>query len=436
MKKERNYTIEFFRFMFAINFILIHALMIFPLGYMGFTMSAAKDAYIFRSDFDVILPFMIFSGYFMMQGFRKAKAENLEPVPAHKQALGYLSTRLKSLFPLMLIGLLAGWVANGIWRGYSLAQYPAYFLASIGEFLGLQLSGIGMGNGFVGNWYSTTAAVRLLSNTPIWFISGIFICGYVIYYLLAKDEHKVLALILPAVTILFMGSCWINDTIPLWNAMLDLGGFTINTDLVLMFIGLGLGCELWVAVDALKEKTWSTGGKVALTIGSVLSFAVVLIRSWVSGNSAFVQNYFNIGWGATMIFSVFFCFFVLLDVDWLSRCPIWHNKIWKVPGQLSLYIYVIHFPVLIFTALAMGLKDSAARSMANGVSVELPTGPVTLGIITEGDAKKLIITFVLTIVFSIVIGYLLMLLNTKVIQPWINRKPWFVEKKEQVAVNG
>ena len=69
--KERNYTIEFYRFMFAINFILVHAIMIFPLGYMGFTMSAAKDAYIYEQAFDVILPFMIFSGYFMMQGFKK-----------------------------------------------------------------------------------------------------------------------------------------------------------------------------------------------------------------------------------------------------------------------------------------------------------------------------------------------------------------------------
>lgn len=434
MKKERNYTIEFCRFMFAINFIAVHALMVFPLGYMGFTMSAAQNAYIYQQAFDVILPFMIFSGYFMMQGFRKAKSRSLEPVPAHKQALGYLSSRIKSLFPLLLIGLLAGWIGNGIWRGYSLAQYPAYFIATIGEFLGLQLSGIGMGNGFVGNWYSTTAAVRLLCNTPMWFISGVFICGYAVYYLLAKDEHKFLAWILPFVTIIFIGSCWINDTLPLWNVMLNIGELTINTDLILMFIGLGLGCELWVAVDALKVKEWSKGGKIALTIGQLIAAAVVMIRTWVSVNSSFMQNYFNIGWGPTMIFSVFFCFFVLLDVDYISRCPIWHNKIWKVPGQLSLYIYVIHFPVLIFTALAMGLKGSAARSMANGVTVDLPTGPVTLGVITPEDTKTLLITFGLTIVISIVLAYLLMLLNTKVIQPWINRKPWFVEKKEEVQV--
>lgn len=421
MKKERNYTIEFYRFMFAINFILIHGLMIFPLGYMGFTLSAAKDAYIFESAFDVILPFMIFSGYFLMHGFKKNQSDK----PAHIQALNYLKTRIKSLMPILLIGLLAGFIANGIYRGYSLSQYPEYFLSCIGEFLGLQLTGIGMGNGFVGSWYSTSAAVKLLCNTPMWFISGIFVCGYLVYYLLAKDEHKFLSVILPFVALLFLGSCWINDTIPLWNAMINIGDFTINSDLILMFVGLGIGCEIWVAVDALKNKKWSKGGKIFLSICQFVCTAVVLIRSWVSLNSAFMQNYFNIGWGATFLYSIFFCFFILLDVDYVSRCPLIHNKIWKTPGALSMYIYIIHFPVFIFTAIAMGLKGSAARSMANGVSVETSNGAITLGVLTSPDMQKLFMTFGLTIVISIVLAYLLMKLDKNVIQPYLNKKPWF-----------
>ena len=432
MKKERNYTIEFCRFMFAINFITIHALHVFPLGYMGFTMSAAQDAYIFESAFDVILPFMIFSGYFMMQGFKKAQARMEEPVPAHTQAWNYLKSRIRALWPMLLIGMFAGWLANGIWRGYKLSEYPSYLIACIGEFLGLQLSGIGMGNGFVGNWYSTTAAVRLLCNTPMWFISGIFLCGYAIYYLLAKDEHRFLSWTLPVVTILFLGSCWINDVTPLWNVMLNIGEFTINTDLILMFIGLGLGCEIWVIVDSLKDKKWSKFGMVVLTCLMLLSTVVVMIRTWVSINSDFMKNYFRIGWGATMIFSVFFCFCILLEKDPITRCPIWHSKIWKLPGALSLYFYVIHFPVLIFTALAFGLKGSAARSMANGVTVTTPNGDITLGIITPEDAKTLFIVFFVAIAVSLILSYLLMLLDKKVIQPWIAKEPLF-EKEEKDA---
>lgn len=425
--KERNYTIEFYRFMFAINFILVHAIMIFPLGYMGFTMSAAKDAYIYEQAFDVILPLMIFSGYFMMQGFKKKQAKGLlNGVSPAKQAWGYLAGRIKSLMPLLLIGIFAGWLANGLWRGYTLAQYPEYFISCIGEFLGLQISGIGMGNGFVGAWGSTSAAVKLLCSTPMWFISGVFISGYAVYYLLAKNEERFLGWILPVVTIVFLGSCWMTDTLPLWNVILEIGQFAVNTDLILMFIGLGIGCEIWIAVDALKKKNWSSGGKLALSAVQLAATAVVLIRTWVSVNSGFMQNYFNIGWGPTLIYSIIFCFLILLDVDYVSRCPITHSKIWKVPGQMALYIYVIHFPVLIFTALALGLKGSAARSMANGVVV---SEDVTLGILTQPDIQKLFLTFGLTIVISIILGYALMKLNTKVIQPWLDKAPWFDTKR-------
>lgn len=426
--KERNYTIEFYRFMFAINFILVHGLMIFPLGYLGFTASAATGNYIYQQAFDVILPFMIFAGYFMMQGFRKKQKAGLnENRAASLQAWDYLKSRLRSLLPLLLIGQFLGWLANGIWRGYSLSQYPAYFLSCIGEFLGLQLSGIGMGNGFVGAWGSTSAAVRLLCNTPMWFISGIFLCGYVVYYGLAKNEDKFLGLVVPVVTVVFLGSCWATDTLPLWNVFISVGGFSVNSDLILMFIGLSLGCEIWVAVNALKDKEWTKGAKVWMTIAQIICTAVVLIRTWVSVNSDFMTSYFNIGWGPTLLFSIIFCFFILLNVDYCTRFPVISSKIWSTPGKLSLYIYVIHFPILIFTALASGLKGAAARSMANGIKLE--NGAV-LGVLTSADMQTLFRVVGLTIVLSIACGYLLMLLNTKVIQPWLSSEPWFVKKEE------
>lgn len=69
--------------------------------------------------------------------------------------------------------------------------------------------------------------------------------------------------------------------------------------------------------------------------------------------------------------------------------------------------------------------------MANGITLENGT---VLGVITQGDVKTLFMTIGITIVLSILLGYLLMLLNTKVIQPWIERKPWF-EKEEKHAGN-
>ena len=45
------------------------------------------------------------------------------------------------------------------------------------------------------------------------------------------------------------------------------------------------------------------------------------------------------------------------------------------------------------------------------------------------DIQKLFLTFGLTIVISIILGYALMKLNTKVIQPWLDKAPWFDTKR-------
>ena len=51
--------IEFYRFMFAVNFVIVHGLMVIPIGYL-------KGFPLFVSALDIIVPFMAFSGYFMM----------------------------------------------------------------------------------------------------------------------------------------------------------------------------------------------------------------------------------------------------------------------------------------------------------------------------------------------------------------------------------
>ena len=47
-EKEMNYTIEFYRFMFAVNFVIIHGLMVIPIGYL-------KGFPLFVSALDIIV---------------------------------------------------------------------------------------------------------------------------------------------------------------------------------------------------------------------------------------------------------------------------------------------------------------------------------------------------------------------------------------------
>ena len=122
---------------------------------------------------------MAFSGYFMMVGFQKQKANGeLEEKGASILSWEYLKKRLIALFPLVLLGNLLGFVAINVWEGTPLAQLPVRFLNVTGEFLGLFIARIGFGNPSVGMWGEGVRVLQCL-NTPLWFMSGIFVVAYV-----------------------------------------------------------------------------------------------------------------------------------------------------------------------------------------------------------------------------------------------------------------
>lgn len=277
----------------------------------------------------------------------------------------------------------------------------------------MQITGIGLGNASVGVW-GTGAPVDQLLNTPIWFISGIFVLGYFIYYLLAKSEKSFVAFIAPLTILVFYASMYMaGDAVPLWNSAISLGGFHIATGFLNMFCGMSIGVLIWVACNNLKGKQWSKVMTAFMTICQIVLVFVVFVKSWVSAASPFGQ-FFSLGWGATYILTIFFSFFVLLNVDKCTRFPLFSSKIWKTPGRLSFYIYMLHFPIIIFTSMAMGFK---------GI-VLTPDTAATV-------APKVFLMYAVATVISIVMGFLVMLLDTKVVQPWMKSRPWYT--KEQAA---
>ena len=66
MKKERNNTIELFRFIFSIGFVFGHMAIIFN-RLQGHVATEATTQYAL----DTLAVFIIIAGFFMMKGFRK-----------------------------------------------------------------------------------------------------------------------------------------------------------------------------------------------------------------------------------------------------------------------------------------------------------------------------------------------------------------------------
>lgn len=397
MKKEMNYTIEFYRFMFAVNFVIIHALMVIPIGYL-------KGFPIFLSALDIIIPFMAFSGYFMMRGFKKSQASGeLSEKGASKIAWEYLKKRLIALFPLVLLGNTLGFIATNIWMGTPLKDIPIHLINAAGEFFGLYIAGIGFGNPSVGMWGEGVRVLQCL-NTPMWFMSGIFVVGYFVYYLLAKNEKLYASFIAPLAIILFYGSNYQLTSVPMWYDIHSYGSFNVAMGMPLMFVGFSIGILLWYPIDALKNHEWTKGEKTLLTIVQIFLTFFVFERTWVSLTSPMGQ-YFNVGWVNVHLLSIVFSFLVLLNVDGCTRFPLFSSKIWKIPGRLALYIYSIHFPVLVFTALAMGLKGTILS-------------PETAAAVVP----RLIMMCGIGIVASIGLGYLVMVIDQKHVQPWLKKK--------------
>lgn len=400
MKKERNYTIEFVRFVFAINFLLIHVYAIVP-RVVGATPP-------FTSKLDTIIPFMAFSGFFLMQSFQKNHANSAVcQESAGRQAWLYLKSRLKSLMPLFVVTTALAGIGFLLIAKVPVIAWPKYFLDILCEFFGLQIVGYGYGNAFVGFVPDRAAGIAgSMANGPLWFMSGIFICGYLIYYLLAKHRDRFVSFIAPVTILVYYGSCYMTNTLPMWTTAQYVGDFAVASGFLNMFCGMSLGVLMYVACDSVKGKTFTRGFKILLTVVQIICTALVMLRTWVSATNP-IYEYLDFGWGVAYILSTIFTFLCVLNQDYFTRLPIFASKIWKVPGRLSMYIYVLHYPIILFVTRALGITTGM--------------GDVYL--------EKINLIFILSTVISIAAGYAVMIFEQKVFMPWLNTSPWFIKEE-------
>jgi len=172
MERERNYTIELVRFMFAINFLMIHVYNVMP------RVLGIPTGPLFISGFDGIIPFMAFAGYFLMHAFKKNHATALSRgETAMREAWDYLKERLKNIWPVYAFSVAVGLVSVCMMRGLPFNKWPMYFVNSLLEFMGLQLTGFGFGNFATGPAVEVGIGGFTAANGPLWFMSGIFVCG-------------------------------------------------------------------------------------------------------------------------------------------------------------------------------------------------------------------------------------------------------------------
>lgn len=391
--KKQNNAVQFYRLMFCLSFAAIHVWQVFP------TMSGKPPAQIWN--LDCMLPFMAFSGYFLMQSYRstKGRVQKAGGTLAKPSVLAgkYLWSRVKALWPVYFIGTMMGFVVQCMRYGTTLAEVPLFLINALPELVGIQITGIGIGNNYVGAYVLDSGAAGALTlNGPLWFITAIFIAGYLVYYLIAWNEEIYLGLITPVATAILFATHHLQGVDPMWLYYDNIGSFLLNAGLLKMICLMSVGAMMWKGVQRLKDVEFKRGFYVFLTIVQTAMGIFFVYRTWTPYTSRFGLD---ISFSSIYLLSIPFTFLLLLNKDGFTHFM--DRKIWAFGGKLALYFYIVHYPLM-----------------------------VILGRFFPDYLTLFIVLCIVSALFSV----LMYLLNDKLLQPWLSRHS--VIRKKEVAVEG
>ena len=389
--KTRNVAIELWRFLIAVAIIGFHTGWIIARscdGSLGYYMETTN--WFFGSS-EVLLVFTLTAGYFMVSHFKRRMADKeYASRSAGNRAWEYTWSRIKGLMPVLILGYILGVLISTkfFYPDYNFQQVCTMIINSAWEFLGFHSVGLrSLGNEFFN------------LNGTLWFISAIIIVGYFLYWALCKNEDVTSGFVAPFLFI-FLSGWWIfTDTRAAQTAWSTFGLQTTSTNGMggsatsatavigfnngLLFVMLGMlgGVLLYYLIQKVKDHKFSTGGKTALTI---LNIAASILLLWYT---IYPATWFNLERWTVSLLCIIVIGLTLLNVDGLTK--VLNNKVtnslFKYLGSISLYIYMLHYPVAILVLRLLG--QNTAETTYSFWLIFIPT--VIITIVLSGVIKAL-----------------------------------------------
>ena len=363
--KKRNVAIEFWRFFTAIAIIGFHVGWIIARscnGSNGYYMTP-ENSWFFGSS-EVLLLFTITAGYFMVSHYKKlAKDPKYKERSAMSRAGEYTWTRIKALLPVLILGYVLGVVICTcfFYPDYGVKEVFSMLFNSIWEFLGFHATGL---RSLGGEFFNL--------NGPLWFISAMIIVGYFIYWGLCKNEEVTSGFIAPFITVFLAGWWSFTDTRAAQTAWSTFGNQLASTNgmggsatsstatvgfnngLIFVMLGMLIGVILYYLIEKLKEHNFKS------TIGlTILNVIVTVLLGWYI---IYQPTWFELERWPVAFLCIMVVGLSLLNKDKLTK--LWNNdvtnKLFGYLGGLSLYVYMLHYPIAILIIQILG-KNTAAN---------------------------------------------------------------------------
>ena len=350
--KKRNVAIEFWRFFTAIAIIGFHVGWIIARscnGSNGYYMTPTNTWFFGASE--VLLLFTITAGYFMVSHFKKlAKDPKYNERSALSRAGEYTWTRIKALLPVLILGYVLGVIICTcfFYPDYTVKDVFSMLFNSIWEFLGFHAAGL---RSLGGEFFNL--------NGPLWFISAMIIIGYFIYFGLCKNEDVTAGFIAPLVTIFLAGWWSFTDTRAAQTAWSTFGSqlastngmggsatsttatLGFNNGLIFVMLGMLIGVILYYIIEKVKEHKFKS--TVGLTI---LNVVVTVLLGW--------YIIYQPTWFELERWPVAFLCIMVVGLSLLNKDKVTNllnndatSGLLSYLGGLSLYIYMLHYPLAI-----------------------------------------------------------------------------------------
>lgn len=341
MKKEKNSTIELWRFILTVAIALGHL--------NSFVWRGTGETLIFTGG-RVLAFFMFLSGYFLMAHFQKQKAN--KPENPAKEAWKYTGKRFSALYPALLGGVALAFIVRNAITGTKITEIFTVFMDSIWEFLGIsQIGAVGLAEQITGS-VAISSGVSTLWNGPLWYISCLIIAGLLLYYIVSKSEDFFAGFFAPVFILVTYASAGLTELGWTKNALSYIG---LPNNLSRVIAGMCIGMLMYYVVEYLRKKKFSEKMTMLFSVLHI-GIAMFLIYTWYNG---ITWSEFTNG-----IILLVFCIVLLTNKDYIS---VLYNKskLCNFLGRLSLYYYACHVVFIFLLAWLFPEMDYHASIVFN-----------------------------------------------------------------------
>lgn len=351
---KRNTAIELWRFFASVIILGYHISVIFPMLTGG---KIAASNWLAGGG-EVLFIFTLTSGYFLISHFKgkAAREDGYAALSCSGRAWDYLKGRLKALLPVLAVGVALGIVSVAVYQMADPATIAYQVVNGLWEFLGCYALGF-------------TAAFGQ-ANGALWFISALFACSYLLYFMLCKNEDLTVGIFAPVVFFVLegwwcktgirasqqawstVGSIYYANNMAVNGSGESVGVMGVNNGLVFVLVGMCGGMMLYYAVERLKKVDFSAGARALMSVVYAVVAAVLC---------AYMINPTWFGSVGLDRMTVHLLCIVLIGLTMLQKDAVSQAlNSDKVSGALSylggisLYVYMVHQPMIYFSVVLLG----------------------------------------------------------------------------------